>query len=141
MDSPYLLGVLLTVALSISLWLGWTKHPVHKPNQTTCFRISGIPLDWDSEKLEKELRIIDSDFNSKGAMLFGPFPDSCGTTQTALLNLNECTPYFTFKVNPEKLEVIKQNGQTVRLVLDQHFYDLTPLNRAKDPIELELVDP
>ena len=116
-------------------------RPVPKQNKPTCFRITGIPLHWDSERLEEALRTIDPEFDPMGAEVSGPFPDSCDPTQTALLNLNECTLYFIFEHSQEKLEVINQKGGKVHLVLDKSFYDLTPLNRAEEPIELELVNP
>ena len=110
--------------------------PAPKP---ACFRISGIPSLWDSERLERELQTIDPDFDRMAAEVSGPFPDSYDpSTQTALLNLSECTPYFTFE---EKHQIISESGQRVRLVLDKHFHDLTPLNRAEEPIKMELVNP
>ena len=75
-----------------------------------------------------------------GAEVSGPFPDSCDSTQTALLNLGECTSYFAFEHSQEKLEVINERGKKFQLVFDKHLYDLTPLNRAEEPIELELVN-
>ena len=118
------------------------SQPVSKQNQPTCFRISGIPSDWDRERLKKELQTIDPGFDNMGAEISGPFPDSCEySTRTALLDLNECTSYFTFEPNREKHELIDESGRKVHLVLDKHFYDLTPLNRAEVPIEMELVYP
>ena len=109
-------------------------QPAPKP---ACFRISGIPSSWNSERLERELQTIDPDFDRMAAEVSGPFPDSYDfSTQTALLNLSECTPYFTFE---EKHEMISENGRRVRLVLDKRFHDLTPLNRAEEPIKIELV--
>ena len=76
-----------------------------------------------------------------GAEISGPFPGSYGFTQTALLDLNECTPYFTFEPKQEKQKVMSENGQKVFLGFDKHFRDLTPLNRAEEPIIMELVNP
>ena len=105
-----------------------------------CFRISGIPPCWDSERLGRELRTIDPEFDRMGAEVSGPFPDH-DSTQTALLNLSECTLYFTFEPNQEKHEIINEGGRKIHLVLDKHFYDLTPLNRAEEPVKMELVTP
>ena len=167
MSSSRHLGWLLPVALPILL-LCWVKYlpkpnrpqaapseletaqpepgaaqpkpqPVSKQNQPTCFRISGIPPDWDRARLKKELQTIDPGFDNMGAMISGPFPDSYG--YTALLDLNECTSYFTFEPNQEKHVLINESDRRARLVLDKHFYDLTPLNRAEVPIEMELVYP
>ena len=114
-------------------------QPAPKP---ACFRISGIPHSWNSsERLEVALQTIDPDFDPTAAEVSGPFPDSYGSsTQTALLNLSKCTSYFTFEPSQEKHEVISENGRKVHLVLDKHFYDLTPLNRAEEPIKIELVN-
>ena len=153
------LGGLLLAALPILLWAKYflprpnrphtapgTPQPESKPvpekNKLTCIRISGIPLLWDSERLEKALETIDPNFDPMGAKVSGPFPDSYdSSTQTALLNLSECTLYFTFEPNQEKHEVINENGQEVHLVFDKHFYDLTPLNQAEEPIKMEFVNP
>ena len=75
------------------------------------------------------------------AEVSGPFPDVCEPTQVALLDLSEGTPYFIFEPNQEKHEVIYEDGQKVHLVLDNHFYDLTPLNRAEEPVKIESVNP
>ena len=88
----------------------------------------------------KALQDIDTNFDPEGAELSGPFPDSCGYTQTAVLNLNECTSYFTSEPCRGKNEVIRENNQRVRLFLDNHFCDLTPLNRAEEPVKMELVN-
>ena len=83
---------------------------------------------------------IDPEFDPIGAKISGPFPDVCDPTQVALLDLSECTSYFTFEPNQEKHKVVTENGQRVHLVLDNHFCDLTPLNRAKEHIGMELVN-
>ena len=113
------------------------SQPVPEQNQPTCFRISGIPGDWNRKRLEKALREIDTEFDRLGAEIYGPFPNSSDSTKTALLNVDKCTSYFTFKPDQEKQEVIREHGQRVYLVLDKHFYDLTPLNRVVGDIEME----
>ena len=115
-------------------------QPVSRKNQTMCFRISGIPPHWNSERLEQALRTIDPEFDPICAEVSGPFPDH-DSTQTALLNLSGCTSYFAFGPNEEKHKMIYENGRKIHLVLDKHFYDLTPLNRAEEPIKMELVNP
>ena len=107
-----------------------------------CLRISGIPLEWGRQRLAEALQAIDPEFDCGRAEISGPFPDSYEPTQTALLNLNERTAYSTFEPNEEKNEVINESsGRKIRLLLDEHFHDLTPLNRAKEPINMELVYP
>ena len=77
-----------------------------------------------------------------GAKVSGLFPDH-DSTQTALLNLSGsgCTSYFTFEPNEEKHKMVYENGRKIHQVFDKHFYDLTPLNRAEEPIKMELVNP
>ena len=119
---------------------GTSQQTVSEQNQQTCFRISGIPPHWDSERLEKALQTIDPEFDPMGAKVSGPFPDVYDSTQVALLDLSDCTSYFTFDPNQEKHKMINEDDQSVHLVLDNHFYDLTPLNRAKEPVKIELVN-
>lgn len=86
------------------------------------------------------MQAIDPEFDRGSAEISGPFPDSYEPTQTALLNLNECTAYSTFRPNEEKHKVFNKNsGRTIRLRFDEHFHDSTPLNRAEEPINMELV--
>ena len=98
-----------------------------------CIRISGIPPEWDRQWLEEKLQTIDPEFDPGRAEISGPFPDSYEPTQTALLNSNEYTAYTAFEPNEEKHEVLHENSRIIRLRLDKHFHDLTPLNRAKVP--------
>ena len=142
MDSPLLVCILLLLpaALPVALFILWTKYFVHEPGPPTCFRVSGIPPSWDSERVKKALHDIDPDFDPKSIELSGPFPDSCAPTQTAVLDLNECTSYFTSEPSLGRNEVIRENNQTVRLLLENRFCDLTPLNRAEEPIKMELVN-
>ena len=143
MNLSHLLGELFLAALPILLLAKYfLPKPVPKKYKPTCFRISGIPLLWDGERLEKVLKTIDPNFDPMGAKVSGPFPDCYDSSkQTALLDLNECTLYFTFEPKQEKHEMISENGQEIHLVFDKHFYDLTPLNRAEEPIKLEFVNP
>ena len=104
-----------------------------------CIRISGIPPEWDRQWLEEKLQTIDPEFDRGRAEIFGPFPDSYEPTQTALLNLNQCTAYTAFEPNEEKHEVLYENSRRIRLRIDEHFHDLTPLNRAEVPINMESV--
>ena len=84
---------------------------------------------------------IDKEFDHLGAVIYGPFPDSTDCTATALLNVDKCTPYFTFKPGQKKQEVITEHGPKVILELDKDFRNLTPLNRAVGDIKMELVNP
>ena len=154
LDPPRRSGEPSLVALSTLPWLFWAKQLVQKSNrphtalpkpetvpeknQPAIFRIFGIPHNWDSKRLGEALQTIDPELDLKRAEVSGLFPASFDSTQTALLNLSECTSYFTFE---KKTEVIDKNGQKVYLDFDKHFYDLTPLNRPEEPIKMELVIP
>ena len=87
------------------------------------------------------MQTIDPEFDLMGAEVSGPFPDVYDRTQVALLGLSEGTSYFIFEPNQEKQEVINEDGQKVHLVFDKHFHDLTPLNREKEPVKMESVNP
>ena len=76
----------------------------------------------------------------QGAKVSGPFPNSCGNGQTALLELNECTPNFASEPNQKIWKVIEEEGRRIHLLFDNVFDNLTPLNRAKEPIRMELVN-
>jgi hypothetical protein len=106
-------------------------------NQPTCFRISGIPSDWCTNNLEQALQAIDPELVLTDVELSELIPACYGSTQTALLSLDSYTTYFrSFERNEERHKVIQKNGQ-VRLVIDKHFYDLTPMNRPTEPIVAE----
>jgi hypothetical protein len=108
--------------------------------QPTCFRISGIPSDWDRNKLEQNLRDIDPDLDLMRDELSELFPACGDSTQTALLNLERCTAFFQkFKQNDEISKVLPETSRKIQLMFDKHFYDLTPMNRPATPIIAELV--
>ena len=130
---------LLLAALIILPRLRKTKHPVHGPDRSTCFRISGIPSGWNRKRFVEVLQTIYPDLH--GAKVSGPFPNSYDNDQTALLELNECTPDFTSEPNQKISKVIEEKGRGVHLFLDNVFDNLTPLNRAEEPIKMELVNP
>jgi len=114
-------------------------EPQRRPE---CFRISGIPSDWSIDNLKKQLQVIDPNLSFSDVDLSGPFPSCCDSTQTALLNFDNCTAYFQkLERNDEKLIVIREDtpDRKVRLTIDKHFYDLTPMNNPEAPITAELV--
>jgi len=115
---------------------------VESRRQATCFRISGIPSDWSMDDLKRKLQVIDSQLCLTDVDLSKPFPACCDSTQTALLNFDNCTEYFRkLKRNDEKQIVIRETNpdRKVRLMIDKHFYDLSPMNRPVEPIVAELV--
>jgi len=118
---------------------------IEPPAKSACFRITGIPSDWSIHHLKQKLMIIDPELDFADVDLSGPFPASCDSTQTALLNFDNCTAYFQkFERNDEKLIVLREsdsdqaNHPKVHLTIDKHFYDLTPMNKPEVPIAAEL---
>jgi hypothetical protein len=106
-----------------------------------CFRISQIPKDWEEEFVLQTVLRIDPELRPED-MELSLFPSCCDPTQkTALLNLKRNTKYFrSFKKNGEKTqEFIGENLKKIVLVLDKHFYDLTPMNSPQKPIIAEFV--
>ncbi|KAF8541447.1 hypothetical protein BDD12DRAFT_803703 [Trichophaea hybrida] len=94
------------------------------PYKPACFRISGIPCDWDHEKVKKILQTIDPELNLKDkdwedAELSELFP-SCGvdsSRQMALLDFNHPTTFFRkFAPKEQKKKVFTENGRKVRVV-------------------------
>lgn len=110
-----------------------------------CFRIRGIPPHWESEDVMEHLKNhmqIDSELDWKAARLSGPFPSPFGDRQCALLNLDRCTDYLGTKFsdqNTKDYSVVEVNQKTFHMVIDRHFYDLTPLNKPSLPIVAEYV--
>jgi hypothetical protein len=106
-----------------------------------CFRISGVPPNWSKGDLLAALQDIDPSLNGQNHQL-SLYLACCGPTQTALLYLYTCTKYFqNLKPNEDNYaKTNKVNGTDVVLVLDCHFYDLTPLNNPKSEIVAELVE-
>jgi hypothetical protein len=108
-------------------------------HQPTCFRISGIPLSWSTHDLRQALLFIDPELSfTDGVQLSKPTPACCDYTMTAMLNFDQCTAYFgSFERNEERYKVFRRHNRQERLVIDKHFYDLTPLSNPRTPIAAE----
>jgi hypothetical protein len=102
-----------------------------------CFRIANVPLNWSEDMLIAALRDADPFLESqKPQISLYPCVDST-QTQTALLNLGTCTEYFQGLISDD-FNYLKTSDGTL-LVIDSHFYDLTPLNSPEGGIVAELV--
>jgi hypothetical protein len=101
-----------------------------------CFRIANVPSSWNKDTLLAALKTVDPFIEDQNPELsLYPCLDST-RTQTALLNWGTCTEYFDcFKRNDFNCVQIKDEI----LVIDSHFYDLTPLNSPEGEIIAELV--
>ena len=102
---------------------------------TKCFRISGIPQDWKDDDLLGALRNIDPDLRNQKPKL-SLYPACCSSSQTALLEL-DATKYFQSLKPTGSHETVSKTE--VILVIDSHFYGLTPLNTPDKQIVAELV--
>lgn len=105
-----------------------------------CFRIANIPLDWSENKLRTTLKTIDPLFDDQNSQL-SLYPACLDPTksQIALLNMSTSTEYFR-RLKSDDFNYEKASDGTL-LVIDSHFYDLTPLNSPEGGIAAELVHP
>jgi hypothetical protein len=107
-------------------------------NRTKCFRISGVPQDWRKDDLLGALQNIDPDLRNQKPQL-SLYPACCGSSQTALLEL-DTTKYFQSLGPNESYERVSPPSKTEAvLTIDSHFYDLTPLNTPDKQIIAEFV--
>jgi hypothetical protein len=105
-----------------------------------CFRIANVPLDWTQETLLQCLTKIDPSLERCDRPELSLYPACYGPTQTALLNLRTCTDYFQqLKPNDFNHVLIPNTVEREFLVIDSHFYDLTPLNSPVEGVAAELV--
>jgi hypothetical protein len=102
-----------------------------------CFRITNVPPDWKEDTLLAALETIDPCLEDHNPQLsLYPCLDST-QTQTALLNLGTCTKYF-HGLKPNDFNHVHTTDNNI-LVIDSHFYGLTPLNSPEGKIVAELV--
>jgi len=104
-----------------------------------CFRIANVPPNWSHDNLLNSLQTIDPSLQQmdRDEYQLSLYPSCYGSTQTALLNLRHCTEYFRqLKLNDFNYPSASSGAE---LVIDSHFYDLTPLNSPRDEVVAELV--
>jgi len=104
-----------------------------------CFRIANVPFTWRRDDLLNSLQKIDPSLERKDLheLQLSLYPACFGSTQTALLNLRPCTEYFQ-QLKSDDFNYVSTSGGT-DLVIDSHFYDLTPLNTPGKKVDAELV--
>jgi hypothetical protein len=105
---------------------------------TKCFRISGIPQDWKGDDLVGALQTIDLDLRNQKLQL-SLYPACCGSSQTALLDLDPTKYFQSLGPNESYKPVIPARTEAVFLTIDSHFNGLTPLNTPDKQIIAELV--
>jgi hypothetical protein len=106
---------------------------------TKSFRISGIPQDWKEDDLVGALQTIDPDLRNQKSQL-SLYPACCGSSQTALLELDPTKYFQSLGPNESYQRVIPASRtEAVILTIDSHFNGLTPLNTPDRQIIAELV--
>ncbi|KAA8894549.1 hypothetical protein FN846DRAFT_406174 [Sphaerosporella brunnea] len=91
-----------------------------------CFRITGVPQDWDKEKLQKALHLENDDLSIL------PACNHLRKTRTALLRLDSLGW-------EQKQIIVNEQGRCVRLTIDKNFYGLTALNDPVTPITADII--
>jgi hypothetical protein len=108
-------------------------------SRTKCFRISGIPQDWNQDDLLGALQTIDPGLWNQESQL-SLYPACCGSSQTALFELDPTKYFQSLGPNESTYERVFPPSKTnATLTIDSHFYDLTPLNTPDKQIIAEFV--
>jgi len=139
--------IYLTIALSVLTLLLWMLRRA-RPHQGSssisaaqpqlapvCFRISNVPPKWNEGELLQALQNSDDSLNiASGQYQLSFYPACSGSSRTALLNL-QCLGYsWNLQSNEDKL-IRREGGSDI--VMDRHFYGLTPLNTPEGEIVAE----
>jgi hypothetical protein len=99
-----------------------------------CFRISNVPPTWSEGELLQALQSFDNTLDPAiGQYRLSLYPACCGSSQTALLNL-QC-PGYSWDLESNGDQIIEMEDSD--LVMDRHFYGLTPLNNPGGEIIAE----
>jgi hypothetical protein len=116
------------------------SYAIATPNsRTKCFRISGIPQDWEEDDLLGALQTIDPELQNQKSQL-SLYPACSGSSQTALLELDPTKYFQNLRLNESTYTSIFPGSKTEAvLTIDSHFYGLTPLNTPNKQIIAELV--
>jgi hypothetical protein len=106
---------------------------IQKGPKPMCIRISGIPKDWSKADLLTVLRTFDPSLAPvEKQYSISVYPSCYGRDNTALLNV---------EIGANIAERLKMGGgidiPSCDLILDSHFYGLTPLNTPQGGILAE----
>jgi len=99
-----------------------------------CFRVANVPSDWTEARLLDALEKIDPLLEKNPELSL--YPACCGTTKTALLKQRTSTAYFQ-NLKTNEFNYITFEGTV--LVIDTHFFGLTPLNTPEGKVFAESV--
>ncbi|KAF8241752.1 hypothetical protein K440DRAFT_621749 [Wilcoxina mikolae CBS 423.85] len=103
-----------------------------------CFRISNVPPTWNEQDLLVYLESLDCSLvglatsNTRLSL----YPACFGSCKVALLNMTDCPEYFQ-SLSQNEYHSVRQADSD--LVIDSHFYDLTPLNTPEGDIVADVV--
>jgi hypothetical protein len=137
--------IFLATALSVLTLLLWMLRraqlyrrssiiPAAKPQLAVCFRISNVPPTWNEAELLQAFQTSDDSLDfTTGQYRLSFHPACSGSSQTALLNL-QC-PGCSWNIQSNEDKLIRSGGSDI--VMDRHFYGLTPLNTPEGEIVAE----
>ncbi|KAI5843708.1 hypothetical protein BZA05DRAFT_179670 [Tricharina praecox] len=103
-----------------------------------CFRISNVPSEWSEDDLLGYLGKLDASLGNLAAdgSRLSLYPACSGPDRVALLNVKNCPEYFR-RIRPGESNSVQQPDSD--LVIDSHFYSLTPLNNPEGSIVADVV--
>jgi hypothetical protein len=92
------------------------------------FRISGIPTGWTEVSVVGGLKSLEPTRIHDENPRLSLFPACSNSTQTGILKLENCLELLeTTKLDTIQLQ-LSVEGDSVFVDIDDHFFDLTPLN-------------
>ena len=102
---------------------------------TVCFRISNVPPTWNEADLLQAFRSSDDSLDlATGQYRLSLYPACSGSSRTALLKL-QC-PGCSWNLQSNEDRLVRREGGSA-IVMDRHFYGLTPLNTPEGEIVAE----
>ncbi|CAG8728867.1 433_t:CDS:2, partial [Acaulospora colombiana] len=102
--------------------------PTNAPSRPKCFRVKDVPKDWDIENLRRALETLDPALRDQEYRL-SLYPACYGTSQVGILNIPNCTSYFSQIVPYKPFLRTVLNGD---LTIDCDFDGFTPFNNPNE---------
>jgi hypothetical protein len=105
-----------------------------KSQPAVCFRISNVPPMWNEAELLQAFQSSNDSFDlATSQYRLSLYPACSGSSQTAILIL-QC-PERSWNIQSNQNKLIRREGKDI--VMDRHFYGLTPLNTPEGEIVAE----
>lgn len=101
---------------------------------TVCFRISNVPSTWGKDELVEAIQSLDEPLSVSADYTLSLHPACHGSSQTALLELERLPNHLSSLRTNESKRIGRED---LDLVVDRHFYGLTPLNTPEGGIVAE----